>query len=84
MDERNEGRGSKAPRVLKGILISKNESKLIHFCLCSLKADGYQTRHYDGDICESGAIASLMGNMIYLHQLCIRVITVFVVIAAAG
>lgn len=71
MDERNEGWGSKAPWVLKGILISKNELKLIHFCLRSLKLDGYQTRHYDGDISGIDAINSLMGNTICLRQLCI-------------
>lgn len=52
MDERNEGRGSKAPRVLQGILISKNELKLIRFCLRSLKLDEYQPGYYDGDISQ--------------------------------
>lgn len=45
--------------------------KLIHFCLQSLKLDGHQTHHYDGDISVIDGISSLMGNMISLHQLCI-------------
>lgn len=61
-DERNEGRGSKAPWALKRISISKNELYLVSFlsffCLRGFKLD--KTRNYSGDISETEAITSLM------------------------
>lgn len=67
MDERNEGRGSKTPFALKGILISKNEWKLIRICLQSLKLDGHHT--HKGDVSEMDAIDSLIENTMCLHRL---------------
>lgn len=82
MDERNEGWGSKTPLALKGILISKNELKLIHFCLQTLKLDGHQTHHGDGDISETDAISCLIENKeAYTDSASVGVFIIFLLIA---